>query len=90
MHDYCFDYKDILEYWMDKGVSGFRFDALKHLFESDKFLDEPYLIGKEGSLQYNDIDHIYTLDQPENIEIIYAWREFMDNYTKTKKPLYTR
>lgn len=74
---------------MDKGVSGFRFDALKHLFESSTFLDEPYRKGKEGSLLYEDIDHIYTTDLPEDIEIIYAWREFMDNYTKRKNLSYT-
>lgn len=88
MYNHYFDYKDILEYWMDKGVTGFRFDALRHLFESDKFLDEPYLEGKEGSLIYDDIDHKYILNQPEDIEMVYEWREFMDNYTKTKKPSY--
>lgn len=82
--------KDILEFWMDKGISGFRFDALKHLFENITFADEPYLKGKEGSLLYNDIDHIYIIDQPEVIEIIYDWREFLDNYTKTKNPLYPK
>lgn len=67
---------------MSKGVVGFRFDALKHLFESDTFLDEPYFPGKENSSNYEDIDHIYTLDQPEVIEIIYRWREYMDNFAK--------
>lgn len=36
-----------MKFWLAKGVVGFRFDALKHLFESDKFLDEPYFPGKE-------------------------------------------
>lgn len=75
---------------MDKGVSGFRFDALKHLFESVTFADEPNIKGKEGSLLYKDINHIYILDQPEVFDIIYEWREFFDNYTKTKKPLYAK
>lgn len=88
MHIHYIDYQDILEYWMDKGVTGFRFDALRHLFESDKFLDEPYVKGKEGSQKYDDVYHIHILNQPENIEMVYAWREFMINYTKTKKPLY--
>lgn len=75
---------------MDRGISGFRLDALKHLFESTTFADEPNIVGKEGSLLYKDFDHIYILDQPEVFDIIYDWREFIDNYTKTKKPLYDK
>lgn len=67
---------------MSRGVVGFRFDALKHLFESDLFLDEPYLPGKENSTRYYDTDHIYTTDQPEVFEIIYQWRKFMDDFSK--------
>lgn len=78
-------FKDILEFWMDKGISGFRFDALKHLYESEFFFDEPYVKGKKGSDKYQDMNHIYTLDQPEVIDIIYKWREFLDNYTQKNK-----
>lgn len=74
---------------MDKSVTGFRFDALKHLFESSTFLDEPYVEGKEGSLNYQDVIHIYIQNQPENIEIIYAWREFINDYTNRMYPKYT-
>jgi len=70
---------------MDKGVTGFRFDALKHLYESVSFFDEPYKEGKKGSDKFQDIDHIYTLDQPEVINTIYEWREFLDNYTRENK-----
>ena len=30
---------DILEFWMKKGVDGFRFDAIAHAFEHRDFLD---------------------------------------------------
>ncbi|KAE9521750.1 hypothetical protein AGLY_017850 [Aphis glycines] len=77
---------DIIGFWMGKGVVGFRFDALRHLYESDSFQDEPCKTeGEDCSTRYDHIKHIYTLDQPENIEIIEEWREFIDNYSKTNK-----
>jgi len=70
---------------MSKGVVGFRFDALRHLYESDTFLDEPCLT--EGDplclVNHDSLNHTYTVDQPENIEIIKEWREFIDNYTRS-------
>ncbi|XP_003246887.1 maltase 2 [Acyrthosiphon pisum] len=73
----------IIKFWMDRGIVGFRFDALRHLYESDSFLDEPCLTTEaECKVNHDSLNHTYTVDQPENIEIIREWREFVDNYTK--------
>lgn len=85
LHICCtFLFKDIISFWIDKGVAGFRFDALRHLYESDTFLDEPCLMDKCSSTRYESLNHIYTADQPETIEIIKEWRKFIDDYTKVK------
>jgi len=78
-------FKDIMEFWLDKGVAGFRFDAVQFLYESETLLDEPVIGYKTyGSKNVIILDHIYTNDQPEDIEIILEWRNFMDNYSKRK------
>ena len=57
--------KNILKFWTDKGVDGFRMDAVPFLFEDQEFKDEP-LSGKTDDLQdYNYLDHIYTWNFPE-------------------------
>jgi alpha-glucosidase len=28
------------------------------------------------------LDHIYTLDQPETVDMVYQWRQVMDDYQK--------
>lgn len=76
---------DVMKFWLDKGVAGFRFDAVRHLYENASFPDEEYIKGKEGSLNYDDMIHTYTTDQPEIFEIIYSWREFMDDYVEKNK-----
>ncbi|XP_060865355.1 maltase A3-like [Metopolophium dirhodum] len=81
-------HKDILNifaFWMDRGVIGFRIDATRQLYESDLFLDEPCLMSDyECTINFHSLNHIYTQDQPENIEIVREWREFIDNYTRNK------
>ncbi|XP_055694569.1 maltase A3-like [Lutzomyia longipalpis] len=79
--------KEVLRFWLDKGVDGFRVDALQNLFEiqlqsNGQYPDEPLsnLTTDEDSFNY--VDHIYTMDQPETIEMIYQWREVLDKYTK--------
>ncbi|CAI6365308.1 unnamed protein product [Macrosiphum euphorbiae] len=75
---------DIIKFWLDRGVVGFRFDALRHLYESDSLLDEPCLMTEEEcKINYVSLNHTYTVDQPETIEIIREWREFVDNYTRS-------
>lgn len=75
--------KDVMTFWMDKGVDGFRIDAVNFLFEDDRFMDEP-LSGIPGvnpnSSAY--LNHIYTKDQNGTLDMIYQWREHMDEYTE--------
>ena len=70
---------------MNKGVIGFRFDAVRHLYESDLFLDEPCLTdNQECIINFDSLNHTYTVDQPENIDIVMEWRKFIDNYSRSK------
>jgi len=71
-------------------VSGFRIDAVPRLYENQTYVDEPYFKGKEGSKNYRDINHIYTRDQPEVIDTLIEWRQFIDLYTKTQNYSYPR
>lgn len=69
---------------MDKGVAGFRFDALKFMYKNESFENEPNIVGKENSTKFQDLNHIYTLDQPEVFQQIVKWRTFMDDYSNKK------
>lgn len=61
---------DILEFWLAKGVDGFRTDSIYHLFKDDKFRDDPenpnYIIGKDDP--YDALLHIYSEGRPELAE----------------------
>ncbi len=40
--------KDVLRFWLDKGVDGFRVDAVDWLSKDARFRDNPFLPAKEG------------------------------------------
>lgn len=75
---------NILEFWMDKGIAGFRFNAVGLLYEDKDFRNEPKSVGRENWPIYYSLDHIYTHDQPEVIDTVIEWRKFMDDYSTRK------
>ncbi|XP_059617991.1 maltase 2-like isoform X2 [Phlebotomus argentipes] len=70
----------ILEFWLQKGVDGFRIDAVNHLFEVEDFRDEPPTGVESDSKSYAFTHHHHTKDLPESYELIYHWRELLDDF----------
>lgn len=71
--------KNVLTFWMDKGVDGFRVDAVKHLYEvEDLSLDEPLAPGHHNPSDYDSLQHPYTSNQPENLDAVREWRKLLD------------
>jgi alpha-glucosidase len=78
--------KEVMRFWLNRGVSGFRIDAVPFLFEINKdfngqFVDEP-LTGAScpNSDDYCYTQHIYTQDLDETFEMTYQWRSVADEY----------
>ncbi|KXJ78600.1 alpha-glucosidase-like [Aedes albopictus] len=72
---------DMLFFWLDRGVDGFRLDAINHMFEDPELRDEPPSgWGDAGS--YDSLDHIYTKDVADVYNVVYGWRDLMDAYSK--------
>ena len=73
--------KDTMRFWLDKGVDGFRIDAVPHLFESNITQDEPVfnIPNVNASLHVN-LNHTLTKDQPKTYDLVNSWRLFVDEY----------
>jgi len=69
-----------MRFWLDKGVDGFRVDAVPHLCEDTRYLDEP-LTGNPNPEDYGYTDKAYTKDQPRTYEMVKEWRQVLDEYT---------
>ncbi len=70
---------DIMRFWLDKGVAGFRLDAVTSLFEDSQFRDEPYL---EGSNAYGErrVSQEYTDNLPEVHDVLHELRRVTNEY----------
>jgi alpha-glucosidase len=73
---------DVLRFWLDRGVDGFRVDVLWLLIKDEQFRDNPpnaaWLPHQPG------IDRIlqqYTADQPEIHDVVSEMRAVLDAYT---------
>jgi alpha-glucosidase len=69
----------VLDFWMQRGVAGFRIDAVSRLFEDPQMRDDPYLPGRNAYGDRN-IQHKYTDDLPEVHDVLKEVRKVVDKY----------
>ena len=69
----------VMRFWLDKGVAGFRLDAVTSLFEDERLRDEPPA-GKTDAFGEPALSHIYTDDLPEEHAVIRRMRALVDSY----------
>jgi alpha-glucosidase len=68
-----------LRFWLDRGVAGFRLDAITELFEDEKLRDEPVLGGVNAQGDPN-LSEIYTKNLPEVHGVMRRLRALLDSY----------
>jgi alpha-glucosidase len=70
---------NVLRFWLDRGVAGFRLDAVSRLFEDSNLHDDPLLPGMNAYGDQN-IEHKYTDNLPEVHEVLREIRQVVDEY----------
>ncbi|WP_254063532.1 alpha-amylase family glycosyl hydrolase [Granulicella sp. S190] len=70
---------DVLRFWMNKGVNGFRIDAVSRLFEDPNLHDDPIQPGLNAFGDPN-IIHKYTDNLPEVHDMLREMRKVVDEY----------
>ncbi|MAS87891.1 MAG: alpha-glucosidase [Micavibrio sp.] len=81
---------DIVRYWLDRGVAGFRLDVINYLFHDQQLRDNPpNTSGIYRSEQFEKKEpygmqmHKYDRSQPEMLPFIERLRKLMDEYPDT-------
>ncbi len=72
---------DVLRFWHDRGVGGFRVDVIWHIVKDDEFRDNP--VNPEyrpGQPPHHQVLATYSTDRPEVHDIIGLMRRAIDEY----------
>jgi len=70
--------KDVVRFWLDRGVDGFRLDVFNMFFKDDQLRDNP---RKFGIRAFDRQQHIYDCDLPEMILVLQELRGVLDSYS---------
>ncbi|MEH6834081.1 MULTISPECIES: alpha-amylase family glycosyl hydrolase [Falsihalocynthiibacter] len=78
---------DVARFWLKRGVDGFRLDTINFYFADKELRDNPALPkeARNDSIApsvnpYNHQEHIYSKNQPENIDFLRKFRAVMEPY----------
>ena len=72
---------DVLRFWLDRGIDGFRIDALRQVIKDEQFRDDPLdPAWTEGKDPYLSRVHLYSTDRPELMDIVHEFRALADSY----------
>lgn len=70
----------VIRFWLDKGVDGFRLDA-SSVFSKDKYYRyNPIKFGASDKNNYHNQHHLYDKNLPENHQLIREIRKIIDEY----------
>lgn len=72
---------DVLRFWLDKGVDGFRVDVMNSMIKDAEFRDNPpNPLWKSGDHPYRRLIPDYSQDRPEVQGIVAMMRSVFDQY----------
>ncbi|GIV96079.1 MAG: alpha-amylase [Herpetosiphonaceae bacterium] len=74
---------DVMRFWLERGVAGFRVDALRQLIKDEQLRDNPPNPAyRPDQGPYHSLLPIYTTDRPEVLEIVAMMRRVIDSYAE--------
>ncbi|OGN73981.1 MAG: hypothetical protein A2X24_04595 [Chloroflexi bacterium GWB2_54_36] len=68
---------DVVRFWLDRGVDGFRLDVFSNFFKHPDLPDNPPAVGLRA---FDRQKHIYDSNQPDMIPLLRELRELLDSY----------
>jgi alpha-glucosidase len=74
------DFQDILRFWFDRGVAGFRIDVAHGLYKDAQLRDDPPAEGASWLDTRAGMVQVHSANQPESHGLFRDWRRIADGY----------
>jgi len=72
---------DVMRFWLEKGVDGFRVDVMWHMIKDEQLRDNPVNPDYQSHMaSYEQLLPVYSTDQPEVHDIVHKMRRLLDSY----------
>jgi len=75
---------EVMRFWLDRGVDGFRIDAVHYLLKDALWRDNPPATeppeGGKSFGPFDQFEHLYDLDQPDVHGVVRGLRQVVDEY----------
>jgi alpha-glucosidase len=72
---------DVMRFWLNKGVDGFRVDVMWHMIKDEQLRDNPVNPNYQSHMAtYEELLPVYSTDQPEVHKIVQKMRGVLDAY----------
>jgi len=75
------EFEDIIRFWLDRGIAGFRIDVAQGLVKDRELRDDPVATADDTpDVRRRGLRPVYSMNRPEVHEIYRRWREIADSY----------
>lgn len=78
------EFDNILRFWLDRGVDGFRIDVAQAMVKDAELRSNPQIGPSDDSMfrweQWNAFDHQHDILQPESVDIFKRWNAIAAEY----------
>ena len=71
---------DVITFWLDKGIDGFRVDVIVCMMKDEKFRNNPLNPDWDGKVPFNKYKQLHTSNLSEVHDIIIEMRSILDKY----------
>jgi alpha-glucosidase len=74
---------DVMRFWLEKGVDGFRVDVMWHMIKDEQLRDNPVNHDYQTHMAtYEQVLPVYSTDQPEVHDIVHEMRRVLDGFNE--------
>ncbi|MFH2040020.1 MAG: alpha-amylase family glycosyl hydrolase [Chloroflexota bacterium] len=70
---------DVVRFWLERGVDGFRLDVFNVYFKDREFRDNPVKLGLRG---FDRQEHLHDSNQPEMLTFLKEFRKLLEKYSQ--------